>query len=173
LRVQDLLTRFFYGIDAAITAHGGEVHAYVGDEVMVTWRVGRGHWRCCLDCFFAIQHRIAERADRYRREFRLVPDFRAALHAGPVVISECGDSRRQVAYFGDTVNVTARLQAHCKEVDRALPVSDELVRLANPGHDFVVEALGPTRLRGRSAAVDVFAVERHSPAQPSTGRSRT
>ena len=37
LRVQGLLTRFFYDIDAAIVAHGGEVHAYVGDEVIVTW----------------------------------------------------------------------------------------------------------------------------------------
>ncbi len=40
LRVQDLLTRFFYDIDAAIVAHGGEVHAYVGDEVIVSWPVG-------------------------------------------------------------------------------------------------------------------------------------
>ena len=31
------------------------------------------------------------------------------------MISECGSSRRQLAYFGDTVNVTARLQEHCKE----------------------------------------------------------
>ena len=29
----NLLTRFFFDIDAAIVAHGGEVHAYVGDEV--------------------------------------------------------------------------------------------------------------------------------------------
>jgi adenylate cyclase len=36
LKVQDLLTRFFFDIDAAIVAHGGEVHAYVGDEVIVT-----------------------------------------------------------------------------------------------------------------------------------------
>ena len=42
LRVQDLLTRFFYDIDRAITDHGGEVHAYVGDEVIVTWRVTPG-----------------------------------------------------------------------------------------------------------------------------------
>ena len=54
LRVQNLLTRFFYDIDAAITAHGGEVHAYVGDEVIVTWpldeRMSGGR---CIDCFFA------------------------------------------------------------------------------------------------------------------------
>ena len=130
LRVQDLLTRFFFDIDEAIVTHGGEVHAYVGDEVIVTWPVGAKPRRSYVDCFFAIQDRIAALAGRYEREFGLVPEFRAGIHAGPVVISECGDSRRQVAYFGDTVNVAARLQAHCKEVGRRLLVSGELVRPA-------------------------------------------
>jgi class 3 adenylate cyclase len=161
LRVHQLLTQFFYDIDEAILAHGGEVHAYVGDEVIVTWRVAdKASQRGCLNCFFAIQDRIADKADFYRREFGLVPNFRAGAHAGPVVISECGDSRRQVAYFGDTVNVTARLQEHCKEAGRALLVSADLLRLVRPGSDLVVEALGPTQLRGRAAAVEVFAVER-------------
>ena len=161
LRMHQLLTRFFYDIDEAILAHGGEVHAYVGDEVIVTWRLGaKGSERRCLDCFFAIQDSIAEKAETYRREFGLVPNFRAGAHAGPVVISECGDSRRQVAYFGDTMNVTARLQEYCKEAGRALLVSADLLRLAHPGSDLVVEALGPIQLRGRAAAVEVFAVER-------------
>jgi adenylate cyclase len=161
LRMHQLLTRFFYDIDEAILAHGGEVHAYVGDEVIVTWRLAaKGSERRCLDCFFAIQDSIAEKADSYRREFGLVPNFRAGAHAGPVVISECGDSRRQVAYFGDTMNVAARLQEYCKEVGRALLVSADLLRLVRPEGDLVVEALGPTQLRGRAAAVEVFAVER-------------
>ena len=128
LRVQNLLTRFFYDIDAAIVAHGGEVHAYVGDEVIVTWpldeRMSGGR---CIDCFFAIADTIAEKADSYRQEFGMVPNFRAGLHAGPVVISECGSSRRQLAYFGDTVNVTARLQEYCKEAGRNLLVSADLL----------------------------------------------
>ena len=77
----------------------------------------------CIDCFFAIADTIAEKADSYRQEFGMVPGFRAGLHAGAVVISECGSSRRQLAYFGDTVNVTARLQEHCKEAGRNLLVS--------------------------------------------------
>ena len=36
----------------------------------------------------------------------------------------------------------------------------DLLRLVRPGSDLVVEALGPTQLRGRAAAVEVFAVER-------------
>jgi class 3 adenylate cyclase len=172
LRVQDLLTRFFYDIDEAITTHGGEVHGYVGDEVIVTWRVTRRvnpgkPQRRYLDCFFAIQDRIAERADQYRREFGLVPDFRAGLHAGPVAISECGDSHRQIAFFGDTVNVAARLQAYCKEAGRSLLVSGALLGLINSGtdlgvEDFVVEDLGPVLLRGRVAAIELFAVERRA-----------
>ena len=161
LRVQNLLTRFFFDIDAAIVAHGGEVHAYVGDEVIVTWPLddkmvgGR-----CVDCFFAIADTIAGEADSYQEEFGMVPGFRAGLHAGPVVISECGSSRRQLAYFGDTVNVTARLQEHCKEVGRNLLVSSELLRHMKLKRAFAVEPLGEVRLRGRAAAIEVFAVER-------------
>ena len=165
VRVQELLTRFFYDIDEAITGRGGEVLAYVGDEVIVTWPLASPErQRRCLDCFFAICDRIAEQADRYKREFSLVPDFRAGLHAGPVVISECGDSRRQVAYFGDTMNVTARLQAYCKEAGRNLLVSGDFMRMVDPGPDLAVEALGATELRGRAAPIEVFAVERRRPA---------
>jgi len=164
VRMQELLTRFFFDIDGPIVAHGGEVHAYVGDAVIVTWPItvqgGQGSGRRWLDCFFAVEDRIAQRAESYRREFGRVPQFRAALHAGPVVIGECGDSRRQIAYFGDTVNVTARLQEHCKEAGRTLLASADLLRHVQPGPDRRVEALGQAALRGRTAAVEVFAVER-------------
>ena len=161
LRVQELLTRFFFDIDEPIVAHGGEVHAYVGDEVIVTWPADTGQpSRRYLDCVFAIEDRLAKRADHYRKEFGVVPAFRAGMHAGPVVIAECGDSRRQIAYFGDTVNVTARLQTHCKDAGRPLLISGELRRLLPLDPDFVIEPLGSTQLRGRAASIDLFAVAR-------------
>ena len=163
LRVQNLLTRFFFDIDAAIVAHGGEVHAYVGDQVIVTWpldeRMPGGR---CIDCFFAIADTIAAKADSYRQEFGMVPGFRAGLHAGPVVISECGSSRRQLAYFGDTVNVTARLQEYCKEAGRNLLVSADLLAYMRLNPGIVVEPLGQAQLRGRAAAIEVFAVQRRA-----------
>lgn len=166
VRLQELLTRFFFDIDAPIVAHGGEVHAYVGDAVIVTWpltgqaRGGPGPAAQCLDCFFAVEQRIEECAASYREAFGWVPRFRGALHAGPVVISECGESRRQIAYFGDTMNVTARLQERCKEAGRNLLVSADLLERVPPGPDLRVESLGASALRGRAAAVEVFAVER-------------
>jgi class 3 adenylate cyclase len=144
-------------------AHGGEVHAYVGDAVIVTWPLaqeGRGPAARCLDCFFAVEARIEQSAPSYREAFGWVPGFRGALHAGPVVISECGESRRQIAYFGDTMNVTARLQEQAKEAGRSLLVSAELLERVRTGPDLRIEALGKAALRGRAAAVEVFAVER-------------
>jgi adenylate cyclase len=53
LRTYDFLARFFFDIDEAILAHGGEVHAYVGDEVIVTWPLtGPASAAGCIDCFF-------------------------------------------------------------------------------------------------------------------------
>ncbi len=163
VRMQELLTRFFFDIDGPIVAHGGEVHAYVGDEVIVTWpltpRVSAG---CCIDCFFAVADRVAENAKSYLQRFGSVPQFRAAFHAGPVVISECGDSHRQIAFFGDTLNVTARLRELCKEVRRPLLVSADLLSRVRAGPNLRVEALGGAALRGRLAAVQVFAIERNA-----------
>jgi class 3 adenylate cyclase len=161
VRMQELLTRFFFDIDAPIAAHGGEVHAYVGDEVIVTWPLtpesspGRS-----LDCFFAVADRIEESAESYRREFGSVPRFRAGLHVGPVVISECGDSHRQIAYFGDAMNVTARLQEYCKAAGRNLLVSADLLNRVRPSPELRIIPLGLASLRGRAAAVEIFAVER-------------
>ena len=58
------------------------------------------------------------------------------------------------------MNVTARLQEHCKSVGRTLLVSADLLRRVRPGPDLRVVALGQAALRGRAASVEIFAVER-------------
>jgi class 3 adenylate cyclase len=110
LRVHDLITRFFFDIDEPIHDHGGSVLAYVGDEVIVTWAITDDPARNarCLACFFAIDNKIASLSTEYKEAFETVPRFRAGLHSGPVIVSECGGFKRQLAYFGDTMNVSAR-----------------------------------------------------------------
>ena len=164
--VQYLLTRFFFDIDQPIRACGGEIHAYVGDGMIVTWSCSvKAAERNCLQCFFSIKDRITGMDDDYRREFGLVPEFRAGIHVGPIVISECGDSRRQIAFFGDAMNVAARLQEHCKLADRDLLVSADVLRRLGPYAELALAALGPVQLRGRSMPIEVFAVERRSAAR--------
>jgi class 3 adenylate cyclase len=77
-----------------------------------------------------------------------------------VAIGECDNSHRQIAYFGDTLNVTARLQELGKEVGRSLLVSADLLSHVRAGPHLRVEALGEAAFRGRLAPVDIFAVDR-------------
>jgi adenylate cyclase len=162
VRVHDLVTEFFFDIDEPIAEHGGEVHAYVGDAVIVTWRLAGDPERNArpLRCFFAIEDRIAELTPVYRREFGVAPRFCAGVHAGPVVVSECGDAKRQIAYFGDTMNVAARLCDHCKAAEEALVVSADLLRNAVVPPGLAVGAETNIALRGRQAPVETHAVKR-------------
>lgn len=118
VRVHDLITEFFFDIDVPIAEHGGKVHSYLGDSVIVTWPLGdepRQNARA-LGCFFAAEDRMAELARAYARKFGVALQFRAGVPAGRVIVSECGDAKRQFVFFGDTMNVAARLCDHCKAV---------------------------------------------------------
>ena len=165
LGAHDLITRFFFDIDEPIAAFDGAVHAYVGDEVIVSWPVSNDTARNVrpLACFFAIRRKMERLARDYEARFGVAPAFRAGIHAGPVVVSECGDAKRQLAYFGDTMNVAARLCEYCKTIDRRLVVSRELVRVMAVPDDFAVGGGEIIAIRGRKAPVEAHAVELRTP----------
>ena len=165
-----LITRFFFDIDEPISDFGGAVHAYVGDEVIVTWPVTDDPARNarCLAGFFAIEHKIASLTPDYEAKFGVVPAFRAAIHAGTVVVSECGDAKRQLAYFGDTMNVAARLCEYCKTINRRLVVSGELLQLISVPDALEVGVAKSVAARGRQEQVEAHVVEPR-PARPDLG----
>jgi len=170
LKVHDLITRFFFDIDEPIADFGGTVHAYVGDEVIVSWPVVDDPARNarCLACFFAIERKITSLASDYEANFGVLPAFRAGIHAGTVVVSECGDAKRQLAYFGDTMNVAARLCEYCKTIDRHLVVSGELRQLISAPDALEVGVGISVAMRGRQAPVEAHVLEPR-PARPDLG----
>jgi len=161
LRVHDLITRFFFDIDEPIGDYGGVVHAYVGDEVIVTWPLSArpaDNARCVV-CFFAIERKMTRLAVDYQRDFGVTPRFRAGVHAGPVIVSECGDAKRQLAYFGDTMNVAARLCEYCKSVDLPLIISGDLLRQMTGPVDLQIGDGQSVGLRGRQKPIEVHAIQ--------------
>jgi class 3 adenylate cyclase/biotin transporter BioY len=160
VRVHDLITKFFSDIDRPIAEYDGEVHAYVGDEVIVTWPLSKDPARNAgpLRCFFAIEEIMIELASSYTQEFGVVPRFRAGLHAGPVVVSECGIAKRQIAYFGDTMNVAARLCEHCKIAGETLVASADMLCSAVVPQGLSAGRRASLMLRGRRTPVEAQGV---------------
>ena len=66
------------------------------------------------------------------------------------MVGECGDSRRQLAFLGDAVNVTARIEGHARELSETVLVSDDLLERLDLPEDVRVEAVARPVLRGQS-----------------------
>ncbi|MDH3741528.1 MAG: hypothetical protein OER56_08025, partial [Hyphomicrobiales bacterium] len=77
LGTQRLLTRFFFDMGAPVAEHGGEIHAYVGDEAIITWRLKKGvDEGRCVRCFFAVRDRLKANAETYEKMFGVAPGIR-------------------------------------------------------------------------------------------------
>jgi adenylate cyclase len=146
-----------------IDDHHGDVHQYVGDEIVITWTVDEGRVRARpVACLFAIERALASAAPAFEREFGTAPRVRAALHAGAVITGEVGGSRRAVVYHGDVMNTTSRIEQATRDLGRAFLVSaDALERLADLD-GVALEDLGPQPLRGRTTALQIYAVTRRT-----------
>jgi adenylate cyclase len=168
LRFLVLLNRFIADLSLAIAGEGGEIHKYVGDEVIATWRVDRaGAARAAIRACFAARARLAAHAADYQRDFGLVPEFRAALHCGPLVIGELGIIKMEIALIGDTMNTAARIQQACRDTGHAVLASAALLdRVAELPAGIVKRTLGALRLRGKETALDLCALDALDGARP-------
>ena len=157
-RFLDFLNRFIFDVSVAIAAAGGEIHKYVGDEVIATWALapGANDPGCVRACFAALE-RLAARGADYEREFGLRADFRAALHCGPLVVGELGYLKKEIALIGDAMNTAARIQQACRETGCAVLASTTLLeRLSALPPGVAARALGPLPMRGKERALELY-----------------
>jgi adenylate cyclase len=97
-------------------------------------------------------------AEHYRGTYGEAPRLRIALHGGPVVVSEIGDDRREIVYFGDTINTTARLRGLAKKIQRGLVISAVLLEHMRLPDGVRAEDMGAFELSGKEDATRVYAV---------------
>src|SRR5262249_29211250 len=128
-RFHSLLNAFFEDVTAGARETAAEIYKYIGDEVVLTWLPAQGlpEGRC-LTCPLVIRRHIDADRQLYQRRFGVVPEFRAALHIGEVVAGEVGTIKREIGYFGDTLNTMARLAGATKELGVDVLVSEALVQ---------------------------------------------
>jgi len=159
LEVQSLISRFFFDIAQPVNRHRGETHRYIGDEVVITWPLEKAIENArCIRCVLDIQTTMQKRADWYQRKFGLVPRFRIGMHGGPIVASEIGDHKREIVYFGDTINTAARLCSACKELGTDILISQSLTeQITLPGQTTISEGR-KIHLAGKSEPVEVVSI---------------
>ena len=154
-----LIATAFFDIDRPIGEFGGEIHRYIADELVVTWPLQQATRDArCVNCALAIVELMRARSEHYRKVYGEAPRLRIALHGGPVVVSEIGDDRREIVYFGDTINTTARLRGLAKKIGRPLLISAELLARVELPRTVRSEDMGAFALSGKADETRVCAL---------------
>jgi adenylate cyclase len=161
LRFLDLLNRFVADVSFAVAEAGGDIHKYVGDEVIATWRLSPGaNGSACVSAVFSAFDRIAAHGPVYEKEFAVVPDFRAGLHCGPIAVGELGSLRKEIALIGDTMNTAARILDACRDADtRVLASAVLLERLGALPPRVTRRRLGELPMRGKERPLELLVLE--------------
>ena len=156
-----MIQDFLVEAGAEILEHGGEIYKYVGDEIIAIWNVESGarHARA-LHCVLSISDRIQSKSEQFLERYGVVPDFKSGIHVGEAMVGELGDWKREVAYMGDVINTTARIQGACKKLQARVLISDEYYRLIIDNTRFSAEFVGKGRLRGKEEPVGLYRMNR-------------
>lgn len=160
----ELLNTYYTLMFDAINGRGGVVNQMIGDGLMAIFgaplpleRHAEAAAHAALDMIELIDLLAVERKSTGRAPIRIG----IGIGTGNLVAGYTGTQQRATyTCIGDTVNVAARLEQHTKAVARAILV-DAATR-AELGDAFAIEALGAVELRGKSAPVEVFALDRRA-----------
>jgi len=156
-----LLSRFQGAVVEAVFAHGGTVDKFIGDAVMATFGTpdpapddAERAVRAGLAMTAALAELNGERERAGQRPIR----HGVSIHYGPVIAGNIGPPERlEYTVIGDTVNVASRMQDACKTLNQPLLISAAVRERLPDG--FTVRELAAQSLRGRRAAVQLYAVD--------------
>ncbi len=163
---------FFADVAGPILASGGRIYQYVGDEVVVTWRVRDGRLpRSPVETFVLLDEVVRQRAEHYLERYGEVPAYKAGLHTGEVVTAEVGTLKKDIVHTGDAVNVAARIEGQCHALGARLVASEAALALAPLPEGVEARAAGEVGLRGRAGAIRLFRLDPAVAGRADEGRT--
>ncbi len=143
-----------------ILRHKGRIYQYVGDEITVSWWMQQGLQKMnCIRCPIEVRKVFNHKSSYYTSRYGVVPDFKAGLHCGPVMVGEIGVVKRDIAFSGEVVGTAARIQNRCNHLEVNLLISHDLKELLPwQGSKLVPEHKGDLLIRGKMINLPLYTV---------------
>ncbi len=161
--VAAFLNHHFALVAQAVEPEGGVIDKYIGDCAMVGWGIVRGapdHAVRALAAARRLAALLAADNDMRRAQGLDGLRVRVGIHSGRVIAGNIGaPGRINYTVVGDTVNIAQRLEQLGKTrgpEDVIILVSETTVGAAGESDAADLQPLGPHRLRGRKAPLDLY-----------------
>jgi adenylate cyclase len=143
----------------AILRTKGEIYQYVGDEIVISWKMKNGLNRAnCLHCFFQVERDLKHKEDYFKSQYGIAPIFKAGLHSGNVMAGEIGVVKRDIVFSGDVLNTTSRIQDMCNKLGVNILISKSLMDRLIDEISQVPKIMGNIMLKGKEEEIPLFTV---------------
>jgi len=157
-RYFEFISDFITDATTSILNNHGEIYQYVGDEIIISWRMDKGQFDPhCIKCFFDIKSQIEQLSAKYQAKFDVVPEFKAGLHYGNVTVGEVGVVKKDLIFSGDAINTTAHIRTKCSEYNVELLISSDLAGKLST-EEYEMKRIGDIRLKGKQVMVELNSV---------------
>jgi adenylate cyclase len=159
MKYSELIRDCFIDVNEVAKKYRAEIYQYVGDEVVMHWlSSGFNNKITVVQCFFEIKFRLESKQEFYLKKYGLLPEFKAGAHLGIVTAVEVGSIKREVAYHGDTMNVTSRIEGKTKEFHANLLISKNLADTIEWDDRFTAKPIVSVYLSGRQKPITLLDV---------------
>ncbi|UZO82332.1 adenylate/guanylate cyclase domain-containing protein [Aquimarina sp. ERC-38] len=149
----------FYDLNRVLLKYDANVYQYVGDEAVLHWPFKSGIRSLnCIRVYFAFIRRLLKRKKYYLRQYGLLPEFKAGLHGGKLIATEVGSVKKEIAFHGDVINTTARIQEQCNFYDQSLLISEDLLAFLKLKSRFIATSIGNISLKGKEEKVVLYSI---------------
>ena len=159
LKYSQFIQDCFHDLNMVLFKHEAEIYQYVGDEAVLTWPYAKGvSNNNCIKLFFEFQQQRQSRKEYYLHNFGVYPEFKAGLHGGALMVAEVGFIKKELAYHGDVINTSARIQAQCNNYNVTLLLSEKLINDINTEGFSTSKSIGSVLLKGKEKEVKIHAI---------------
>jgi adenylate cyclase len=156
-KYSQLIQDCFSDLTETVTRHNAQIYQYVGDEVVLTWDLAKGLDNSnCINAFFDYDKSIQQRGGYYRQHYGVIPEFKAGVNLGDVMVAEVGELKKEIAYHGDALNTAARIQEKCNAFAKRILISDRVRDALNGSREHDFREVGSIRLKGKEKPVNIY-----------------
>lgn len=152
----------FFDLNEVVLKYEAEIYQYVGDEAVLSWSYKRGLSNSnCIEIFFAFEVKRASRNDHYLKKYGVFPEFKAGMHGGTLMAAEVGFIKKELAYHGDVINTSARIQAECNKHNVNFLLSEKLLNDLRVKETFSSKPIGEVLLKGKKKEIKIYSIAYH------------
>lgn len=157
-----MLNAFFTIVEQCSFLYYGKIYKYLGDGVIIVWDSVDDNFINTYEFMKEFELEVNRSQKYFNEKYGFQLDYTMGLHEGLVLVGELGDVKKELGYWGDTVNTVQRIQSLCKVYTVRSIAScayyDKLKALV-PKIDFEIEFVDNLELKGKENSVDVVCIK--------------